>query len=53
MFQDMDNIKASWIFYVKVGMFTHLEQFKISRLTFNTTGIVMLPLQHDLCVSVS
>jgi len=53
MFQDMDTIEASCVFYVKVGIFTHLEQFKICFLTVNTMGIVRLTVQHDLIVSVS
>jgi hypothetical protein len=52
MFQVMDNIEASCVCYVKVGMFTHLEQCKISLLTVNKSGIVMLPVQHAMIVSV-
>jgi hypothetical protein len=48
---NMDNMEASCVFYVKVGTFTHLEQSKISLLTVNTSGIVMLTVQHDLIVS--
>jgi len=33
MVQDMDNMEASCVFYVKVGTFTNLEQSKISLLT--------------------
>jgi len=47
----MDNMEASCIFYVKVGTFTHLEQRKISLLTVNKSGIVMLTVQHDMIVS--
>jgi len=53
MLQDMDNMEASCVFYVMVGMFTHLEQSKTSRLTVNKTGIVRLTVQHDLIVSIS
>jgi len=53
MWQDMDNMAASCVFYVKVGMFNHFEQSKISLLTVNKLGIVRLILQHDLIVSVS
>jgi hypothetical protein len=52
MLQDMDNTEASCVFYVMVGMFTHLEQSKTSRLTVNKTAIVRLPVQHDLTVSI-
>jgi len=53
MLQDMVNMEASCIFYVKVGMFTHLEQSKTSLLTVNKTGIVRLTVQQDLFVSIS
>ena len=53
MLQVMDNMEASCVLYVKVGMFTHLEQSKISRLTANKSGIVTLTIQLDLMVSVS
>ena len=52
MLKVMDNMEASCIFYVKVGTFTHLEQSKISLLTDNHSGIVMLTVQHDMIVSV-
>jgi len=52
MLQDMENMEASCVFYVKVGMFTHLEQSKISLLTVNKLGIVRLTVQHDMIVSV-
>jgi len=48
----MDNMEASCIFYVKVGMFAHLEQSKISLLTVNKSGIVTLTVEHDMIVSV-
>jgi len=53
MLQHMDNMEASCVFYVKVGMFTDLEQSKISLLTVNKAGIVRLTIQHYLIVSVS
>jgi len=53
MLQDMDNMEADCIFYVKVGTFTHLEQSKISLLTVNKMGIVTLTAQDDLIASVS
>jgi len=49
----MNNTEASCVFYIKVGMFTHLEQSKTSLLTGNKLGIVRLTVQHDLIVSVS
>ena len=52
MLQVMDNMEASCVFYVKVGMFTHLEQSKIFLLTVKESGIVTLTVQHDLIVSV-
>ena len=52
MLQVMDNMKASCDFYVKVGMFTHLEQSKISLLTVNKSGIVTVTIQHDMIVGV-
>jgi len=53
MLQDMDNMEASCVFYVKVGTFTHLEQSTISLLTVNKLEIVKLTVQHDLIVSIS
>jgi hypothetical protein len=52
MLHVMDNMEACCVFYVKVGMFTHLEQSKIFLLTVNKSEIVMLTVQHDLIVSV-
>jgi len=48
MLQVMDNMEASCDFYVKVGMFTHLEQSKMFLLTVQKSGMVMLTVQHDL-----
>jgi len=53
MLQDMDNMEASCVFYVKVGTFNHLEQKNICLLTGNELGIDRLTVQHDLIVSVS
>jgi len=52
MLQDMDNLEASCIFYVKVGTFTHLDQSKNCLLTVTKTGIVWLTMQHDLIASI-
>jgi len=52
MLQVMDNMEASWVFYVMVGTFTHLEQSKIYLLIVNKSGIVTLTVQHDMIVSV-
>jgi hypothetical protein len=53
MLQVMDNTEASWVFYVMVGIFTHLEQSIILMMTSNTMGIVKVTVQHDLIVAVS
>jgi len=53
MLQDMDDMEASYVFYLKVGMFDQLEQYKICILTVTKMGIVMLTVQHDLNVIVS
>jgi hypothetical protein len=53
MLQVMDNMEVSCIFYVKVSMFTHLEQSKIALLTVNKSGIMTLTVQHDMIVSVT
>jgi len=53
MLQDMDNMEASFVFYVEVGMFTHLEHIKNALLTFNKMEIVRLTVHHDLIASFS
>jgi len=53
MLQDMDNTEASCVFYVKVGMFTHLEQSNTFFLTVNKTGMVRLTIQHVMIAIVS
>jgi hypothetical protein len=53
MLQDMDNMEASCVFYVKVSRFTHLAQSKTTLLTVNQLGMVRLIVRHDLIVSVS
>ena len=53
MLQDMDNMEASCVFYVKVSTFTHLAQSKTTLLTVNQSGMVRLTIQHDLIVNVS
>ena len=52
MLQDMDHMEARCIFYVKVRRFDQFEQSKISVLTDTSLGIVMLPVHHDLMVSM-
>jgi len=54
MLGDKDHIKASCVFYVKVGTFNQLEQSKICVLTVTTLGIAMLTVHHDImfCVSI-
>jgi hypothetical protein len=46
-------MQASYIFYVKVGTFAHLEQSKTALLTVNKMGIVTLTVQHDFIFSAS
>jgi len=53
MLQDIDNMEARSVFYVKVGTFTQLEQSNTSLLTVNKPGIVKLTIQYHLIVSVS
>jgi len=52
MFQDMDHMEASCVFYVKVHTFDQLEQSKICHLTVISVGIVLLTVHHDMYVSV-
>jgi hypothetical protein len=47
MLQVMDDMEASCVLYVKVGMFSHLEQSKISLLTVNKSVIVKLTVQYE------
>jgi len=53
MLQDMENMEATSVFYVKGSTFTHLENSKTSLLTVNQSGMVMLIVQDNLIVSVS
>jgi len=53
MLQGMNEMEASFVFYVKVGTCTHLEPSKKALLTVNTRGIVRLTIHHDLIASVS
>jgi hypothetical protein len=53
MLQVMDNMEVSCIFKVKVSMFTHLEQSKISLLTANESGIGTLTVQDAMIGSIS
>jgi len=53
MFQDMDRMEASCVFYVKVGMLNHLEHSQIWLVTINKVGTVSLTVQYDLIVIVS
>jgi len=52
MLQGMDNMKASCVFYVKVGTFTHLEQSKIFLLAVKKSGIETLTVRYDMIVTV-
>jgi hypothetical protein len=53
MLQDMHNMAASWVFYVKVGTFTQLEQSKICCFNVNKSEMVRVTVQHDCNVTVS
>jgi len=53
MLQDMDNMEASYIIYLKDGTFDQHEQSNIRVLTNTKWGIVMLTVQYDLGISVS
>jgi hypothetical protein len=53
MLQDMDNMEASCILYLKVSTFTHLDQSKISLLTVNKSEIVRLTIQHGWIVEAN
>ena len=52
MLQDMDNMEASCIFYVKVCMFDELEQSKVCVLTVSDIVIVILTVQHGMIFSL-
>jgi len=52
MLQDMEQMEASGIFYVKVGRFDHLEYSKICILTVTSFRIVMLTIHYNLMVSL-
>jgi hypothetical protein len=52
MWQEMDHIQASCVFYVKVGRFDQFKQSKISVLTVTLQGIVTLTIHYVLIVSV-
>jgi len=51
MLQNMHHMDASCIFYVKVGIFHQLEQYKIFILTVTIWGIAMLIIPYDLIVT--
>jgi hypothetical protein len=53
MFQVMDNMKVSCVFYFKVSTFTHLEQSKTALLTVNKSGMMTLTVQDDMIVRAS
>jgi uncharacterized membrane protein YwaF len=52
MLQDMDNMEASWVCYVKVRTFDQLEQSKICLFTIISAGIVTLIVRYHMIVSV-
>jgi len=53
MLQDMDNMEASRVFYVKFSTFTHLAHSRTTLVTVNQSGMVRLIVRDDLIVSVS
>jgi hypothetical protein len=53
MLQVVENTEVSCFVYVKVSMFTHLEQSNIALLTVNKSGIMTLTVGHDVIVRVS
>jgi len=53
MLEDMDDVEASCILYVKVVTFDRLEQCKVCVLTTTTIGMVILTIQHDMMFSLS
>jgi len=51
MLQDTDEMVASCVFYIKVGMYNQLEQTKVCVLTVTKIGIVRQIVKHDtICV---
>jgi hypothetical protein len=53
MLQDMDNMEASCVIYVKVGKLNYLERIQIWLVTVNKVQIFRLTISHDMSVSVS
>jgi len=53
MLQDMDNMEASCILNIKVGMFSQLEESKICLWNVNQMGIVGLTVLHGMIGSIS
>jgi hypothetical protein len=49
----MDDMEASYIFYIKHGTFDKHEQSNIHVLTNTKCGVVMLTIQYDLVIGVS
>jgi hypothetical protein len=52
MFQEMEHLDASCVFYGKVGRFDQFKQSKLSGLTITSLGMVMLTVHYDLMVRV-
>ena len=52
MLNDIINMEASCVFYVKVGTFNHLQQSKICLLTVNDMGKFRLTVQHEFIFSI-
>jgi len=53
MLQDMNDVEASWVFYVKVGTFDQHKQSKVRVLTVTKIRIVKLIVQSDMIVGLS
>jgi len=47
MLQDMDHMEASFVIYVKVGIFPNLEQSQNEVSTINKTRIIRQSTPHD------
>jgi hypothetical protein len=48
----MDNMEASFVMYVKVGMFSHLQKNKNTLLIVDIRGKVRLTVHHDIIARV-
>jgi hypothetical protein len=53
MLHDMDQMEASCIIYVNLGVLNHLEHSQSWLVTINETGFVRLIIQYDFIVCFS